>query len=189
MPTESSNPLASQVLKAEHEVILRVLGVLNKLVDRYNAGQGFEAAAFGKCVEFFRLFADACHHGKEEDLLFPKLEARGIPRNGGPIGVMLHEHMLGRQIVKRMAAALEAPKSDKEAPAKCVQAAREFMGLLSQHIYKEDNILFVMGDRAMNDADQAELGASFCHVQCQKFQGKTREQLQALAGELVRQWA
>jgi len=188
MPNEQNNPSASQVLKAEHEVILRVLGVLNKLVDRFNNGQGFEAEAFGKCVEFFRLFADACHHGKEEDLLFPKLESRGIPRNGGPIGVMLHEHKLGREIVKRMAAALEAPRSDKQAQVRCVQAAREFMALLSQHIYKEDNILFVMGDRVMTEADQKELGASFCHVECRKFQGKTRQQLEALEGELVRAW-
>ena len=41
--------------------------------------------------EFFGVFVDRCHHGKEEALLFPALEAVGIGNNGGPIGVMLRE--------------------------------------------------------------------------------------------------
>ena len=34
-----------------------------------------------KAIEFFRTFADGCHHGKEEDCLFPKLQERGIFAN------------------------------------------------------------------------------------------------------------
>jgi hemerythrin-like domain-containing protein len=35
-------------------------------------------------MEFLSVFADTCHHGKEEDFLFPGLEAAGIPNEGGP---------------------------------------------------------------------------------------------------------
>ena len=64
--------------------------------------------------EFFRLFADQCHHGKEEELLFPLLEQKGIPRTGGPIGVTLHEHEEGRALVRQMGDAVEATKSEPE---------------------------------------------------------------------------
>jgi hemerythrin-like domain-containing protein len=183
-------PQASQVLREEHQVILRVLNVLDRLMIRYETVQAFEADAFRQCVEFFRLFADACHHGKEEDLLFPVLESRGIPRDGGPIGVMLHEHRLGRQCVGRMAAALDAHAAgDAAAPAACVAAGHDFAPLLRAHIHKEDNILFFMGDRVMADADQEELAASFCQVNCRHFQGRTREQLRELADALEQRWA
>jgi hemerythrin-like domain-containing protein len=34
---------------------------------------------------FLKEFADRCHHGKEEDFLFPALEKAGIKKEGGPI--------------------------------------------------------------------------------------------------------
>jgi len=172
-------------LKAEHQVILRVVRVLGKVVDQFEKGGDFLAPPLAKCVEFLRLFADACHHGKEEDLLFPVLEARGIPRDGGPIGVMLQEHQMGRRLTREMADALPgAQGSDAQAGKRFLRAAREYIDLLTNHIFKEDNVLFNMGDRVMNSDDQTALAASFCTVNCRAFEGKRREELQRLADEL-----
>lgn len=57
-------------------------------------------------MEFLMVFVDKCHHGKEEDFLFPALEAAGVARDGGPIGVMLHEHERGRRHIADMKNAL-----------------------------------------------------------------------------------
>jgi len=43
-------------------------------------------------IGFLKEFADKCHHGKEEGLLFPALIQAGLPEKGGPIGVMLADH-------------------------------------------------------------------------------------------------
>ena len=101
------NQTPSTVLKNEHQVILRVLRVLESLVNRMESGENPQSEALSRCVEFFRLFADACHHAKEEDILFPMLESRGIPRDGGPIGVMLHEHTQARAFTKEMGEAVQ----------------------------------------------------------------------------------
>src|SRR3990172_2652590 len=98
----------SGILRTEHQIIMRVVEVLHRLVARSREGRGFERAALARCVDFFRAFADACHHAKEEDLLFPVLESRGIPREGGPIGMMLYEHKLAREHTRAMAEALDA---------------------------------------------------------------------------------
>jgi hemerythrin-like domain-containing protein len=136
-------------------------------------------------MEFLRLFADACHHGKEEDLLFPVLEARGIPRDGGPIGVMLYEHQMARQLTKDMGDALACLRSgDPAAKGGFLQAARSYIDLLTNHIFKEDKILFNMGGRVMNADDQGKLAKDFCAVNCRVFEGKRREQLQQIADEL-----
>ena len=179
----------TSVLRAEHQVILRVIDVLKRLVERSERGEGFESDAFSRCVEFFRFFADACHHAKEEDLLFPMLESRGVPREGGPIGVMLYEHQLARGYTREMGEALQANhRGEPEAQQQFHTAAREYIELLTNHISKEDNILFTMGDSMMTDDDQTTLCSKFCEVGCQAFGGKKREELARIADELESQW-
>lgn len=182
--------MPSEVLRAEHQVILRVIGVLQRLVIRSKKGEGFEAASLRRCVDFFRDFADACHHAKEEDLLFPALEARGMPREGGPIGVMLNEHKIARQYTKAMGDALDAYDKDaKGSESQFCQTADQYIELLSNHIGKEDNCLFPMGDNALTEEDQVSLCSQFCEVGCKTFGGKKREQLEAIANELEAQWS
>ncbi|MEK6797580.1 MAG: hemerythrin domain-containing protein [Planctomycetota bacterium] len=177
------------VLRAEHQVILRVIRILDRLVDRCEAGKGFERESLAQCVEFFRLFADACHHAKEEDLLFPVLESRGIPRDGGPIGVMLYEHTVARKFTAEMAEALYAhDRREPDAAQQFRKAARGYSELLSNHIYKEDSVLFNVGDHVMTEEDQRSLDGKFCDVQCRSFGGKSRAQLEGIAADLESRW-
>ncbi|MCH9034856.1 MAG: hemerythrin domain-containing protein, partial [Planctomycetes bacterium] len=175
---------------SEHQTILRVIDVLERLVARSERGDGFEHAAMRRCVEFFQLFADACHHAKEEDILFPVLAKRGIPREGGPIAVMLHEHTLARQFTKQMDDARgSVGDGEKNAEKTFILAALEYVELLRNHIHKEDNILFNMGDGVMSQEDQTTLCAKFCEVGCRSFGGKSREELVRIADELEQQWS
>ncbi len=179
----------TQVLREEHQVILRVLAVLEALVSRSQRGDGFEAAALGQCVTFFKLFADACHHAKEEDLLFPVMEAAGIPRDGGPIGVMLYEHKLAREHTAAMADALKAVDAGNDAAIQRFHAAAgQYIELLTNHIFKEDNVLFNMGDRVMPADARTTLCRQFCEVGCRSFGGRRLEELTRLADELVMRW-
>lgn len=190
-PDHRQDPLTPTAeLTGEHKVIERVLVVLGKLVARARSGEGFEAESFASAVEFFRLFADACHHAKEEELLFPVLEARGIPREGGPIGVMLEEHRLARGYTRDMTEALsEHDAGGDGAERRFLEAADEYIELLTHHIFKENNVLFQMGDQVMTSDDQAGLARKFCDVGCRSFDGKTREQLVAIADRLESRWS
>lgn len=187
-----NQPLAdgpTKVLRDEHQLILRVLDVLRRLVARAQQGLAFETVALGQCVEFFHLFADACHHAKEEDLLFPVLESRGIQRAGGPIGVMLHEHKIARELTHAMGNALIlVDGGDATAGARFCLLAREYITLLTNHISKEDHCLFAMGDQVMHEADQQDLCARFCETSCRSFGGKRREELTRLANALAAEW-
>lgn len=109
-------------LKDEHKVILRMLKILEKAAQNLEEGKEVKPEGFKKAVDFIRNFADRCHHGKEEDTLFPMMEKYGIPREGGPLGVMLYEHTLGRNYVKGMAEALEKyEKGDRSSIKKLVE--------------------------------------------------------------------
>ena len=137
-------------------------------------------------LEFFRLFADQCHHGKEESLLFPFLEQKGIPRQGGPIGVMLHEHEEGRLLIREMGEAAEDYRSGIEgAGARWAKAASGYSSLLRSHIDKENNILFVMAERVLTPADQSQLFQDFEKLEVEKMGAGTHERLHVMMDKLL----
>jgi hemerythrin-like domain-containing protein len=137
-------------------------------------------------LEFFRLFADRCHHGKEEVLLFPLLEKKGLPRQGGPIGVMLHEHDQGRGLIGEMAAAAEAyAGGDAGAGTRWAGAARQYSQLLREHILKENEVLLVMAEPLLTDDEQRELAAAFDAVETERMGAETHERLHALMDKLA----
>lgn len=149
-------------LMAEHSLIERGLVLLEKAVARIDAGQTLPGDFPAWVARFFQQFADKCHHAKEEDVFFPVLKQRGIPEQGGPIGVMLHEHVLGRDCVGRMLEASQMQPSDSRTFA---EAARQYIPLLRQHIYKENNVLFRMAERVMSDTDDADVTSRFSQVE------------------------
>ena len=60
------------------------------------------ARAGGLFVDCVQGYVDRCHNQKEERHLFPRLEAKGMPRHGGPLGVMLQEHERAQEILSRL---------------------------------------------------------------------------------------
>jgi hemerythrin-like domain-containing protein len=173
----------TRVLRDEHDLILRVADVLEWLLDVPQADLDFERVE--KCVAFVRLFADAGHHGKEEDLLFPALEDRGMSRESGPIAVMLHEHRVGRAYAATMADELPAAR-DGGVPAteRLTRAGRDYIDLIRHHILKEDNVLFNMADQMVSGPECARLCAAYDGTCDHHFEGRTKEELEALAAEI-----
>jgi len=140
------------VLRQEHEVILRALTVLERVGRDLSQGKAVPAETIASLANFFRTFADRCHHAKEEAHLFPALVEHGIPNEGGPIGVMLQEHEEGRALVRTFAAG---------DPATAISAIRRFVLLLREHIAKENDVLFPMSDQVLPPAEQAAMMSKF----------------------------
>lgn len=150
------NPI--EVLKSEHRVIERVLDA----VERFASQDRIDASSFHQAIDFLRNFADGCHHAKEEDQLFPRLESLGVPRDGGPIGCMLDEHTQGRALIQRMIAALDQIERGVLGAADDLRAAAGlYIGLLRKHIWKEDHVLFEMANRALSHDARRDLVAAF----------------------------
>lgn len=118
-------------LKQEHRIIERMLAILEAAATRSDTGQELPNEFFPKVVDFIRNFADRCHHGKEEDYLFPVMEKCGVPRQVGPIGVMLMEHDQARTYVKGMdEAGRRFVSGDKTALKEAIENARRYAALL-----------------------------------------------------------
>lgn len=179
----------TQILKAEHRVIERVLSCLEAASDAAQAGDVC-GQSFDAILGFLAHFADRCHHGKEEAILFPALRERGIPHEGGPLGVMEAEHVEGRRLVASMNEALpRARRGDAEARDRLIAAARRFVFLLRTHIRKEDTCLFAMADSVLSPEDQARLVAAFDRVEHDDLGAGTHEHYLGVAESLCRRWA
>lgn len=177
---------ATEILRHEHEAILRMLDITEATASALATQQTLEPQRLDDLLEFFRTFADRCHHGKEEDLLFPMLESKGMPREMGPIGVMLHEHEQGRALIRAMAeAAEEYKRGASDAGVRWAQAARGYCQLLRQHIEKENNILFVMAENLLSAEEQARLATEFDRVETEKIGAGTHERLHQMMDRLA----
>ena len=103
-------------------------------------------------------FADGFHHAKEETLLFPLLVEKGFSLEQGPVGVMLNEHVQGRNYVKGMAENIALYKTgDLNSLSLIYQNMKGYIDLLRNHINKENNILFKMADRVLTENDHETL--------------------------------
>lgn len=146
----ADSPMA--VLTEEHEVILRALAILERLGQRLEAGGPVERDQLEWLIDFFRTFADHCHHGKEEQHLFPALERHGVPTANGPLGVMRQEHEEGRALIRTIAAG-----DDVEVAA----AIRRYVPLLRAHIDKENSVLFPLAGQILSEEEQRGLVRAF----------------------------
>jgi hemerythrin-like domain-containing protein len=160
-----------ETLMDEHRLIEHVLTALDRDIVRLETASARTRDVLGDFATFLRTFADRSHHGKEEDLLFKAMAERGVPVQGGPLGVMLLEHEQGRALVGRMIAFSEgAGEPTAEEWAQASTAAAEFVVLLRNHIMKEDQILYPLGERVLPPGELDRMVEAL-----EEFDGKERE--------------
>lgn len=138
---------AIDILVKEHDSILKMIDVTRKLLADKSA---VNIDHVEQIIDFVRNFADKYHHLKEEDVLFMELEKHGMPREGGPVGVMLSEHDEGRNYIKQAAKAVtEYKEGNTDALTDIESNLLNFCTLLTNHIAKENNILYPMAERML----------------------------------------
>ncbi|MHC1718338.1 MAG: hemerythrin domain-containing protein [Acidaminococcaceae bacterium] len=178
----------TDVLKEEHQGVKLSLRILEQLCKKINEGKPDEKAIliteFTKLLEFFKVFVDKCHHSKEEDVLFPALLDAGLPKQGGPIQVMLAEHDIGRKLVAEMAVALNDLKEDlPNAETRLVHAADNYRELLKNHIAKEDEVLYPMADTRISAFVQQGMIEEFEDIESEKIGQGAHEEFHKMLGE------
>ena len=181
-------PGATEVLRQEHQTIKGALGYAERIAAKIDHGEEASRDGVARLMEFIHLFVEQCHHSKEEQILFPLLEKKGIPAEGGPLGVMLLEHDRARGLIEEMSAAAGnglAPVSAK----RWMQAAWDYSDLMHDHFYKEEEMLFKMADRVLSQEEQTAIAGAFKLLDSEKIGPGKHEQLQMMMEELIGQSA
>lgn len=167
-------------LRDEHNGVLFVLDQLERAGSAAERGAPVPRDVFADIQEFFAIFVDKCHHGKEEAELFPRLTSAA----GRALVERLEaEHVRGRQLAAGFASAVQAYQPGlAQSGARVASAARDYAAFLRQHIAIETNELF-RATEALADQDQ-ELSDAFERIEEERIGPGTHERLHGMIDRL-----
>ena len=163
---------STKILKEEHVNILKVVAGLEEEISELEEGKRIDDEFLRKVIDFVRHYADKFHHAKEEDIFFK--EFNRLAEKGevhcNPVEQMLHEHEIGREAIKKIEEGME--KRNREM---VIEGMREYVGMIREHIFKEDEILYPMADDALSDEAQEKMLKKFKDVENERDVGEHLE--------------
>ena len=156
-------------LVAEHEMIERAMAVLRNNLEKIDEAIK-TPLQMQRAIDFLLEFGDKVHNTKEEKFLFPLMEQKGLPVQGGPIGVMLMEHDAERKLLQRMMAELpNLAEATTVARQKFAAEGFEYLTIRAEHIWKENDVLYAMGRKVFSDEDNIYLLNKFKNLDRQTY--------------------
>jgi len=176
--------MSTSSLRRDHDLIEKVLKSMWASIPLLKSGKIIPKSIILQVIDFSKNFTDVCHHGKEENTLFPELEKKGMPRNAGPIAVMLMEHEVTRKLAAKMEESANTYIKSGDA-TQLISDMQEYINHVVQHIWKENNRLFEMAEKALiNDVDFVNSGLLDVENSKLKHIGKTREDYENFAEDM-----
>ena len=171
-------------LVAEHEMIERAMAVLKNNLE--NIDEAVKTPLqMQRAIDFLLEFGDKVHNTKEENFLFPLMGQKGMPVEGGPIGVMLMEHDAERNLLQRMMAELpNLPEATTSARHKFAAEGFEYLTIRAEHIWKENDVLYAMGRKVFSDEDNTSLLDSFKTLDQETYGDSAREHYAQMLAEV-----
>ena len=166
-----------ETLQAEHNGVLMVLDQLARAVAAAERGENVPAGIFRDIQEFFVVFVDRCHHGKEEAELFPQLKARG---SGAIASRLEEEHAAGRRLAAAYGEAVNTyVPGETSTGARLAAAARAYADFLRAHIDLETRELFPAIEEKLGASDDA-LVEAFERIEVERIGAGTHERLHGM---------
>jgi hemerythrin-like domain-containing protein len=144
-------------LRAEHELIDRVAGSLRTYAAARARGEGDPAdgAAFRR---FFRLWAGAWHHAREEETLFPALREKAeLSPARGPIAAFVEQHHEMAKVLDELDPLLDRAPLGEDDARRLVDLATAYTRELGRHIDAENSVLLPESEVRLRQANVLEL--------------------------------
>jgi hemerythrin-like domain-containing protein len=172
----------TQVMSDEHQLILRMIALVEENTARMEQGRFRNWQFFLDAVDFIRNYADRFHHAKEEDVLFVELVENGMPEKSSPIEAMHMEHEQGRAFVRALESAAQRALAGEAGQIPLIaENARGYAQLLRGHIDKEDQILYPLAERVLPEAVRERMLAAYAAAEARtpELENKYREMVES----------
>ena len=176
--------MSTASLRRDHDLIEKVTRAMGATVNLLKDGKQVPESILMPVVDFTKNFTDVCHHTKEEKSFFPALADAGLPTNMGPIPVMLADHKRSREIGQRMESSA-ATYLDSGDSAGLIRDMEEYVEHITEHLWKENNRLFVMADARLQYVSE-KLDGELGGIESEQLDtlGKTRQHYEQMAADL-----
>jgi hemerythrin-like domain-containing protein len=132
------------ILMNEHQLILRMIAAMRSTMEAVSHGDELDPVFVDTVVDFIRTYADHCHHGKEEDILFRDLAGKPMTaEDAEAMQALVDDHVWARAKTRELVAASERYFSgEADALAEVTSAALELADFYPGHIEREDSGFF-----------------------------------------------
>lgn len=146
-------------LMIEHRLIERMIEVMKIELKQIEQNKRVEPEFIETAVDFIRTYADRCHHGKEEDILFRDLKKKQLHDEHKKImNELEQEHKRGREIVSRLVEAkVKYVKGDKQALSAITDLMKSLVEFYPKHIEKEDKHFFMPVMKYFDEAEKTAM--------------------------------
>ncbi|MBT0158437.1 cation-binding protein [Candidatus Bathyarchaeota archaeon A05DMB-2] len=130
---------------SEHRTIERMINPINKQSSTIGSANKVNTEFISVTVDFIRTYADHCHHGKEEGILFRELFKKKLsPEHDATMKELIQEHIYARTTTRNLE---EAMKDYTNGNTEALNQVRKFLNDLAvfypKHIEKEDTTFFL----------------------------------------------
>ncbi len=175
-----------KVLRKEHEIIRKVAAAAETTAEKIrNHPLELDLERIDKFHDFFKNFADRCHHAKEEDELFPDLKK--VLEDATVVELLSKQHQEGRILlsgIKKQRAAL-ADKTMMASDRALSRYLYEYAQLMYRHIDLENEYLWPIAVVRLSDSRKKDLTEGFHRIETRELGKGFHEKYHALAMELL----
>jgi hemerythrin-like domain-containing protein len=153
-------------LMIEHRLIERLLTLMarefKRIKDNVEVDPEFafvDPVFIDTAVDFIRTYADRCHHGKEEDILFKALAAKELtPEHRRTMEELIQDHVWAREATAAMVKAKDEYLMEKPGALDyLMEELGKLVDFYPRHIVKEDQHFFIPCMAYFSEAEQADL--------------------------------
>jgi hemerythrin-like domain-containing protein len=131
-------------LMHEHRLIERMIRVVRVKLEETERTGSLDVGLIDMAVDFIRTYADRCHHGKEEDILFRELAKKQMTDEHKRImEELVSEHAHARSVVAGLVTATgRYARGDAGSLDEAIACLKELVEFYPVHILKEDKQFF-----------------------------------------------
>ncbi|MFW5688177.1 MAG: hemerythrin domain-containing protein [Spirochaetota bacterium] len=164
-------------LMMEHRMIERVIGAIRSEKKRLEDGGEFHPAAIDQLVDFMRTYADNCHHGKEEDILFEDMGEKKLSEEDDELlNDLIEEHKVARATTNELVEARNAlAEGDRDKLPVVLEKFQILLDLYPQHIEKEDKRFFPNSEEYFSDDELDEMLERFYDFDMEMIHNKYKD--------------
>ncbi len=133
-----------RLLMAEHQTILHMTTDIGRRVARFRESGQVDLVYVDTSTDFIHSYADRCHHGKEQGILFRDAAKKDLdPKLAQLMDQLTQEHAWARTLTERLVAANQAYREGESgALERVLTALKNIASFYPAHITKEESRFF-----------------------------------------------
>ncbi len=155
-----------EALEHDHRFINKVVATMTVLADDLQAESPLDPELLRSLVEFMRIFAEQCHHRKEERYLCAALAKKPLPNAWHILSILDKEHDRVHAMTDELARAVSAyvldPRRGRDG---LMSVFRNIVAFYPRHIWKEEYLFFPVARQLLSAGEQEEIARGYAETE------------------------